>query len=170
MPCVKLTLTNRTIFFLLSQEKAFRTCSFTSTPSKSLSGLLTGSVIGLFIFVEPVTQTKILHGDPAVVTHCLAEELTEKWQPWEACVCIHIQRVCALDGRRRRVREQALVKVCSTACVDLMRMNVCPCSSADLLKSASVSVLSTYLLCAHNDSRPNWLSQRRWDDSLCGTM
>lgn len=98
--CVKLTLA---IFFLLSQEKAFRTRCFTSTPSKSLSGPLTGSVIGLFVLCQAchsADQPPWGHssGD-SLLSKCLAEELTEKWQPQEAhvCVCMHPVWVCETD-------------------------------------------------------------------------
>lgn len=46
-------------------------------------------------YVKLVTQTKIFCGNTAVVTHCLVEELTEKWQPWE--VCVRVNRTCETE-------------------------------------------------------------------------
>lgn len=167
MPCVKLTLTNNKFFFLLSQEKAFRTCFFTSTPSKSLSGLLTGSLVGLFVLCHACHSDKDslwLHssGD-SLSSNCLAEELTEKWKTWEACVCLCA--VCVGVRNRRRRCKGLLHSMCW--------LNVCVCVHAlsnDFPMSASVSVLSTYPLCAHKDSSPNCLSQCLCNDSHYGTM
>lgn len=152
--------------FLLSQEEASRTCCLTSTPSKSLFGPVTGFAIGLFMLCQACHSVDPQWGHSSgdsLLSNCLAEELTEKWQPREACVY-------AWDGKRRSISEQALVQVCSPACVDLMCISVCPCTSVDILMSASVSVPSTYLLCTHKDGRPNWLFRRCRGDSYCGAM
>lgn len=60
--------------------------------------------------VKPVTQTKILCGNTAVVTHCLAEELTEKWQPWE--VCVHVYSMCVCEMEEDDVLEDLLHSMC----------------------------------------------------------
>lgn len=83
--CVELTLKNNT--FWLSDEKAFR---FLQQKVCLVAFLV------CLRSVKPVTQTKILCGNTAVVIHCVAEALTEKWQPCEACVCMLC--VCLLDG------------------------------------------------------------------------
>lgn len=58
--------------------------------------------------------------------------------------CVHTVCVCGWDGRRLCIRECAHIKVCTTACVDLMCVSVSPHTSVDPLMSASVSVQSTH--------------------------
>lgn len=160
MPCKKLRLTNNTFYFFAVSRKGLQDMLL-HTPSKRLSGPLTGSVIGLFVLCQACHSDK----DPlwrhscgdSLWSNCLAEKLTEKWRPWEACVCIF--SVCV----RETTEGDALAKLCSTACV-------CPCMSFDLLMFALVSVLSTLPVYAHKGSRPNWLFQSRRDDSHFGTL
>lgn len=146
MPCVKLTLTNNKFFFLLSQEKAFRTCFFTSTPSKSLSGLLTGSLVGLFVLCHACHSDKDslwLHssGD-SLSSNCLAEELTEKWKTWEACVCLCAVCVGVRNGRRR----------CKGLLHSMCWLNVCVCVSMHCLMTSPC--LLQYLCCPPTHCAP----------------
>lgn len=73
----------------LSEEKAFRTWRFTSPPSKSLSGPLTGAIIGLLVLCQACHSDKHpLSQHSSGDSQYQAEELTEKCQPWERCVFV----------------------------------------------------------------------------------
>ena len=124
----------------------------TSTPTKILPALLTGSVIGLFMLWQACHADK----DP-LRRHSSGDSLFGGGA----------ERKMATLGKYLQGRR-CIRHVCSTACVDWMCVIECAHSSIDLLVPASVSALSTYLLCAHKGG-PNWLPQRRCDDSHCGT-
>lgn len=154
MQCVKLTLKNRTISppRLSKKKRPSGKISLTNTLTKILLALLPGSVIGLFMLWQACHADK----DP----------------PWrhssgDSLFGGGAERKMATLGKYLQ-GGRCIRHVCSTACVDWMCVSKCSHSSIDLLMSASVSALSTYPLCAHK-GRPNWLSQRRCDDSHCGT-
>lgn len=120
MPCKKLKLTNNTFYFFAVSRKGLRDMLL-HTPSKRLSGPLTGSVIGLFVLCQACHSDK----DPlwrhscgdSLWSNCLAEKLTEKWRPWEACVCIFTACVCERRQKGMHLQSFAPQHVCVHACL-----------------------------------------------------
>ncbi len=116
MPCVTLTQTKNTLFSRLSQEKALRTCCFTSTWTKNLSGPLTGFVIGQFVLCQAYHSDK----DP-LWRHSSGDSLYQTvWQrSWQKngnlgkCVCVHrrkyIYTACVCGTEEEDVLEKSLL-------------------------------------------------------------
>lgn len=109
--CVKLTLRHNTFFSAVKQ--------------KGLQDMLIHKSLCLvFLYsrfrYRPVRAVPSCHlnKDPlsrhssgdSPLSNCLAEELTEKWQPWKVCPYIYVQPV------RWKMYEK-LTRLCSTACV-----------------------------------------------------
>lgn len=93
--------------------------------------------------------------------------LTVWWRSWQKngnlgkCVCEWI-------GHVRRKKTMYWRKVCSTACAGLMSVSLLVCWPLRICFSICAVHLPTVR--PHKDCRPNWLSLRCRNDSLCGTM